>query len=122
MNILTESNYKILTPDNGKQLSNGEVYSLCVYLPLDGDTNAWSEVSAPANSPIELSRDLLFKWASAHGLADVIQTALSGNSEAAKWFFGKCDYVEGSSLANYLQNLLGLSDNDMTALVDECRI
>ena len=122
MNILTESNYKILTPDNGKQLSNGEVYSLCVYLPLDGDTNAWSEVSAPANSPIELSRDKIFKWASAHGLANTIQTALAGNAEAAKWFFGKCDYVSGSSLASYLQNLLGLSNEQMIELVDECRI
>lgn len=41
MNIEVKEHFKVLTPDEGKILTNGEVTSHEVAMPLDGDTSKW---------------------------------------------------------------------------------
>jgi len=112
--------FKVLKPEDGKKLYNGETYTDTVYMPIDGDVSIW--VDADYNPIIKLSRDKLFEVTATRGLSDIIINALSNNADVAKWFYGTCDYFEGSDLAIYLQNLLQLTDEEMDNLIEECKI
>lgn len=41
-----EKNIRILTPDEGKYLTNGETYSTKVYLGKNAEPNDWREVDS----------------------------------------------------------------------------
>lgn len=45
MKIERKEKYILITPDEGKVLTNGDTKSTSVYMPLDGDVSVWSEVS-----------------------------------------------------------------------------
>lgn len=52
MNIRIEDGLKILTPDEGKYLTNGETYTATeVYMAPTGDETAWTEVDSIPNPP-----------------------------------------------------------------------
>lgn len=44
MNIETTKNFIKLTPAEGKQLYNGEIYSECVYMAVSSDISVWIEI------------------------------------------------------------------------------
>lgn len=41
---ITENGIRVLTPDEGKYLTNGETYSEKVFLGKDASTDDWTEV------------------------------------------------------------------------------
>lgn len=47
------TNPKMLIADEGKMLTNGEVYTSVVYLGVDEDVNNWSEINAEDVPKIE---------------------------------------------------------------------
>lgn len=47
------TNPKMLIADEGKVLTNGEVYTSVVYLGVDEDANNWSEINAEDVPKIE---------------------------------------------------------------------
>lgn len=54
MNIERTDKFLILTPDEGKALTNGDVVAeYQVYLPLDADTTVWYEIDKPSPEDLE---------------------------------------------------------------------
>ena len=71
---------------------------------------------------VQLDRDRLKLWLADHGRAGILTNWNELPLELAEWWFLKCTYLEGSTLALYLQNLLQLTDEEMDNLIEECKI
>jgi len=71
---------------------------------------------------VQLDRDKLKIWLANKGKSGILTNWNELPLELAEWWFLRCDYIAGSDLAIYLQNLLQLTDEEMDNLVEECRI
>jgi hypothetical protein len=120
MNIQKTEQFVKITPVEGKQLYNGEVFSECVYLPLSGDTSVWHDYD-PETAPIELDRNLIVEWCKAHGFFETVMQIFSTDALAASWFYGDCSFLAGSQKAIYLQTKLGLNDDQLAGLLSYSR-
>jgi len=123
MNIQTTDKFIRLTPDEGKILVKDNVQSSSVYLPLNADVSLWTEISTTSDGSeiIQLSRDKVVEWCKNNGVFDTVMLALSTDSTASTWFYGECSFLAGSDAALYIQNKLGISDEQIQDLVDYSR-
>lgn len=53
MNIEIKEHFKVLTPDEGMVLTNGEVTSIEVTMPLNEDTSKWWDTVDSPDATIE---------------------------------------------------------------------
>jgi len=72
------------------------------------------------NPIVQLDRDKLKIWLADNGKSGILTNWNELPLELAEWWFLKCDYLAGSTLALYLQNLLQLTDEEMVDLVSVC--
>lgn len=120
MQTTITDDYIHLVAEAGNVLQNGDTMSQSVYLPKSAIIDDWQEI--PYTPKTYLSRDKIVEWLQTRDMLTTVIQSLAQDPQATVWFFADCSYVDGSAMHLYLQNLLGLTNEDMTDLLDTCKI